>query len=284
MVGRDEALTALRREVTGRELEFATVLEVTDGGPDGFLVRVRGGPRLHPHTLVVGADEQSLALGHSLGEPLPPDDVQLWTLVMWLMEQLDTGVLRWGQRIRLTDGTVAIDPTLDPEPSNPWWVSPVPLERPTRAGQRRLRRLVRGRRRGSVVILGDRMGSEPDPAPGGQLRDVGFDVRQGRAAHTEGRLVQWLQLYLDDSVASPPAGQLVVAWRNAKAVVQLEHLECKGSVPQGALQGLVLAGVQAAADAGAHVIEHRLDVELRQLDLPWQREDGAMRLNAADVP
>lgn len=287
MVGRDEALQELRRVVTGREFEFATVLEVTDGGPDGFLLRVRSGRRLHPHTLVVAADERSLALDHSVGEPLHDDDVQLWAqwVATWLAEQLDTGALRWGQRITLPNGTVAIDPTLEPEPSSPWWISPVPLGRPTRAGQRQLRRLVRRRRRGRVAILGDTIGSELDPTPGGHLRDVGFDVRPGHAAQAEGRLVQWWQLYLDDSGGSPPAGQLVVAWRGrSETVAQLEYLESEPSVARGAVEELVLAGVHAAADAGAEIIEHRLDVEHLQLGLPWRPEDGVMRLNAADVP
>jgi hypothetical protein len=67
MVGRDEALEALRREVTGRDFEFATVLGVTDGGPAGFLVRVRSGRRFHPHVLMLAADEQSLAFDHPGG-------------------------------------------------------------------------------------------------------------------------------------------------------------------------------------------------------------------------
>jgi hypothetical protein len=287
VVGREEALQELRRVVTGCEFEFATVLEVTDGGSDGFLLGVRSGRRLHSHTLVVAADERSLALDHSAGEPLPEDDVQLWAqlVVTWLAEQLDTGVLRWGQRVTLPDGTVAIDPTLEPEPSSPWWVSPVPLERPTPEAQRRLRRLARDRRQDHVVILGDSIGSEPDPAPGGYLRDVGFDVRAGRAAHAEGRLIEWWQLYLDDTGGSPPAGQLVVAWREgSETVAQLEYLESKPSVPRAAVERLVLAGVHAAADAGAEVIEHRLDADHLQLGLPWQPEDGVMRLNAADVP
>lgn len=287
MIGRDEALEALRREVEGREFEFATVLEVTDGGPGRFLLRVRGGQRLHPHTLVVAADEQSLAVDHSVGEPLDSDDARLWVdgVVLWLMEQLDTGVLRWGRRITLPDGSVAIDPQLQPEPTSPWWLNAVPLERPTRAGRRRLRRMARSRRRSHFVTLDD-FGSEPDPAPGGHLRDVGFDVRPGRAAHAEGRLVEWLQLYLDDSGASPPAGQLVVAWHDrSEAVVQLEHLECEPSVPGGAVEELVLAGVHAAADAGARFIEHRFDdVNVVQLGFPWRPKGGAMRLDAADVP
>ena len=140
--------------MTGRAFEFATVLEVTDGGPDGFLLRVPSGRRRHPHTLVVAADERSLALDHSVGEPLHDDDVGLWAhwVVTWLTEQLDTGVLRWGQRITLSDGAVAIDPRLEPEPSNPWEISPVPLGRPTRAGQRQLQRLVRDGQSRHVVI------------------------------------------------------------------------------------------------------------------------------------
>ena len=288
MLDRDEALQVLRREVAGREFEFATVLEVSDGGPGGFLLRVRSGQRLRPHTLVVAADEQGLALDHSLGEPLPADDVQLWAdgAAMWLMEQLDTGVLRWGRRITLSDGTVAIDPTLEPGPSSPWWISPVPLERPTRAGQRQLRRVARRRRTSHVVMLGDSIGSELHPAPGGHLRDMGFDVRPGRAAHANGRLVKWLQLYLDDRIGSPPVAQLVVAWRDRSEVVaHLEHLECKPTVPEGAVEELVVAGVHAAADAGGRVVECRFDdAENLQGGLPWQSEDGVLRLHASDVP
>ena len=123
MVRRDEALRALRRKVTGRGLEFATVLEVTDGGPAGFLLRVRARQRLHPHTLILAADEQSLTLDHSIGETLETGDAQMWAdgVVIWLMEQLDTGVLRWGARVTLEDGTVAIDPSLEAgSPHQPW--------------------------------------------------------------------------------------------------------------------------------------------------------------------
>jgi hypothetical protein len=50
---------------------------------------------LHTHTLVVEPTKQSLAHDHLVGEALDTDDVQAWThgWVMWLMEQLDTGVL-----------------------------------------------------------------------------------------------------------------------------------------------------------------------------------------------
>lgn len=288
MVRRDEALSALRHGVAGREFEFATVLEVTDGGPDGLLLRVRSGRRLHPHTLVVDADESRLALDHSTGEPLDNDDVQQWThgMVLWLTEQLDTGVLRCGRRRKLTDGTVAIDPMLEPEPPSPWWVSPVPLERPTLTGQRRLRRLAQSRRGESIAILGGRMHLEPNPTLGGHLRDAGLDVRPGRAAHRAGRLLQWLQLHLDDRGGSPPAGQLVVSWADdAQTDGRLEHLECTPSVPETAVQHLVFAGIHAAADVGASWIEHRFDHrDPGWVGLPWTYKAGAMRLDAADVP
>lgn len=116
-------MQGLRGAVTGREFEFATMLEVTDGGPDGLLVRVLSGQRLHPYALVLAADERALALDHSVGEPVQADDVDLWAdgVVMMLMELLDTGGLRWGRRVTLSDGSVAIDPTLEPEPSSAWW-------------------------------------------------------------------------------------------------------------------------------------------------------------------
>jgi len=288
MIGRREALEALRREVAGREFEFATVLEVTDAGPSGFLLHVRSVRRVHRHMLVVAADESSLSLDHAVGEPLPVADTQLWArgVCMWLMEQLDTGVLRWGQRVTLPEGGVAIDPMLGPAPANPWWVSPVPLDRPTKAGQRRLWRLARRTGRSRFTIVGDSIASERDPAPGGHLQDVGLDVRRGRAAHADGRLVQWLQLHLDDSGTSPPVGQLVVSRSDeSEAVVVLAHLEFEPSVPERVVAELVLAGVHAAADAGARVIEHRSDnAEHLQRELPWQSEGGILRLRAADVP
>lgn len=287
MVGREEALQGLRRAVTRREFEFASVLEVTDGGLDGFLVSVRSGQRLDLHVVVLAADEQALALDHSVGEPLHADDVNLWAdgVVTMLMELLDTGGLRWGRRIMLSDGSVAIDPTLEPDPPSPWSISPVPLQRPTRAGQRRLRRLMRGTGSDHVAMLGGRITEEPDPSPGGHLRDMGFDVRPGRAAHANGRLVQWLQLYLDDSIDAPPAGQLVVARRDKTGdVVLLEHLECKPDVPQEAVEELVLAGVHAAADAGAHVIEYGPGGQHIHSRLAWQQEGSLLRLRATDVP
>ena len=236
MVGRDEALAALHREVAGHAFEYATGLDVIDGGPAGFLVRVRAGQRLQPATL--------------------------------------------------PDGTTAIDPSIHPGPASPWWGSPVPLVRPTPPGQRQLRRAARSRRGGGVVTLGGSIEFQPDPAPGGHLRHAGLDVGPGRAAKAEGRLVAWLQLYLDDSGASPPAGQLVVAWREgSETVVQLEPLEYRPSAPRAAIEGLVLAGLHAAADAGARVIEHRLDDrDLLQSGLPWKPQDGARRLNATDIP
>lgn len=96
MIGRDEALEALHREVAGHAFEYASGLDVTDGGPAGFLVRVWAGQRLQPATLVVAADEHSLARDQGVDEPLPADDVQMWALgvLTWLTEQLDTGVLR----------------------------------------------------------------------------------------------------------------------------------------------------------------------------------------------
>ena len=290
MVRRDEALAALRRAVEGREFASTTVLEVTDGGADGFLLRVRSGRRLALHTLVLAADEEGLTLDHSVGERLFPDDVQRWVegVVIYLVEQLDNGVLRWGRRIGLEDGTVAIDPTLEPGPSTSTSasLSSVPLQRPTRSAGRRLRRLAGRGERGVVVLGGDRIEFEPGPKPGSHLLDAGLDVRPGRAAHVDGRLVAWLQLFLDDSGDSLPVGQLVVTWRDEPAAVaQLEHLECQPPASRAARGELVFAGVHAAADAGARWVEHRIDdIDRLELGMRWLPEGDVMRLNAAEVP
>lgn len=292
MVRRDEALRGLQRELTGRQFYSSTVLDVSDGGSAGFLVRVRSGKRLQPHVLAISADERSLAFDHGLDQPLSPDDVQEWTrgVVTWLMVELDTGVLRTGQRVTLEDGTVAVDPARDRVPTGPWYVTYVPLERPSRAGQRRIRRRLLwrlapgGHRR--VVTLGDDMEMEPDPAPGSYLSEVGFDVAPGRAICAAGRLVRWLQLFRDSSGGAAPIGQLVVAWRDQpQAVAALEQLELKPSATRGAIEELVLTGVHDAADAGARWIEYRCD-DRSGLgpDLPWESVDDVPRLNVADVP
>lgn len=292
-MGRDAALRALRRKVTGHEFEFATVLEVTDGGPAGFLLRVRAGQRLHPHTLVVAADEESLTRDHSIGAPLETDDAEMWAdgVYYWLTEELDTGVLPRGRRVTLEDGTVAIDPS--PETGSqhqPWYVSDVPLDRPTsdvQPGRSWLSwSLLRARGRSFVTISSIDEPREPDPTPGDHLRGAGFDVGPGRTAHADGRLIQWLQLIRNDRHASSPLGQLVVSWRDEPpAVAQLEHLECEPRAPHAAVEALMLAGVHDAADAGARWIEHRFDdVEHLDLGLRWQPAGGITRLNAADVP
>ncbi|MTV25855.1 hypothetical protein FTX61_10605 [Nitriliruptoraceae bacterium ZYF776] len=286
MVGRDAALRALRHRVTGREFAYATVLEVTDGGPNGFLLRVRAGQRRHPHILIVAADEQSLTLDHLIGEPLESDDAEAWAdgVYYWLMEELDTGVLRRGRRVTLDDGTMAVDPSLETDASSPPWdVSAVPLDRPTRTGRRRLRWTALRARRRSFVTIGGHIPHEPDPTPGGYLQEAGFDVTTGRAAHAEGRLIEWLQLFANERHASALLGQLVVSWRDEHdAVAQLKHLECGPQTPQVAVEQLVLAGVHDAADTGARWIEHRFhhtaDLDL---GLPWQSATGVMRLDTA---
>lgn len=286
MIGRGEALEALRRESLGRKFAFATVLEVTDGGPSGFLAHVRSGRRVHPHLLVVAGDESRLSLDAAINELLPVADAQLWArgVLMWLMVQLDTGVLRWGRRVTLPDGSVAIDPMLEPAPASPWWVSPLPLDRPTGAGS------VHGDdwRDGRDAAVSKSSATAPLPSRS-RLRAGTCETRAstcGRAAHTDGRLVQWLQLHLDDRGRSLPVGQFVVAWQDeCEAVVVLECREFEPSVPVRAVEELLLAGVHAAADAGARVIQHRTDnAEHLQRELPWQSDDGILHLRAGDVP
>jgi hypothetical protein len=97
-----------------------------------LVLRARSGRRLHPHILVLAADEASLGLDHRVGEPLDAaDDVQVWAegVVWWLMELLDTGVLRWGRRVSFDSGIQAIDPSLEPGPPSPWYASDVSLQR-----------------------------------------------------------------------------------------------------------------------------------------------------------
>jgi hypothetical protein len=155
VVGRDEALLALQGELTGRVFEFATVLEVVDGGADGF-------------------------------------------------------VLRWGRRVTLDGGIQAIDPSLEPGPPSPWWVSVVSLQRPTRAGQRRLRRLAR--RVGDAASSSSETASRRSPARHQVATCATAGPMCSRDARpTESRLVAWLLLFDDDSADATPVGPLVVS-------------------------------------------------------------------------
>lgn len=146
--------------------------------------------------------------------------------------------------------------------------------------------MLRARRRSFVTISSSDEPREPDPTPGDHLRQAGLHVGPGRTAHADGRLIQWLQLFRDDRHPSSPLGQLVVSWHDEPAkVAQLEHVECQPPAPQSAVEKLMLAGVHAAADAGARWIEHRFD-DVDHLDLGrrWEPAGGVMRVNAADVP
>lgn len=288
MVDRGEALEVLRQEVVGQVFASGTVLAVDEAGPVGFLVRVRAGRRIHPHTLRLAADQQSLTLDHSIGEPVADIDARSWAqgVALWLTEQLATGALRWGRRVTLPDGTVAIDPTLDPDPPSPWHVASLPLERPTADAQRRLLRMAKRRGTRHLVTIGDRIATEPDPTPGSHLLDVGFNVHPGRTAHTQRRLIDWLQLFDHDDLHASLIGQLVVSWQDEQAATaQLEHLEHVPSIPRGAVADLVLAGVHAAADAGARQVEYRLsDLGHVTAGLGWRQVDGIWTLDATELP
>ena len=111
-------------------------------------------------------------------------------------------------------------------------------------------------------------------------------MRPGRAAHEQGRLIQWLQLFGDDGAGALPIGQLVVSWRDEhEATAQLEHLEHRPSAPAAAVETLVLTGVHAAADAGARWVERRIeDTDHGVPDLAWEVVDGVARVAATDIP
>lgn len=303
MVAAADALRALRTQLTGYAFWRATALEVVHGGGERFLVRVRSDQRRRPHTVVVPADASSLAHDLFIGEPLEGDDAEAWAdgVARWLQEEIDTGLLRWGQRIDLGDGTVAIDPMAGrpsraDDGAGPWSIVAVPLDRPTAAAEQRLRRQFRWRLRLKslltgggwtyVVAMGDDLDHEPDPRPGGALEEVGLDVTAGREAARAGRLIAWLQLYEHDDVRAQPLGHVVVRWEDAPGeTAQLACCEVVDDPPIDALEALRLAGLHAAADAGARWIDDLLVPSPWHADgLPWQSHDGVRRLDADEVP
>jgi hypothetical protein len=289
MVERRDALRAMQQQLIGRRFDSAAVLDVDDGGAQGFLVRFRTGQRLAANVVVVPADPLSLATDHSVAEPLDSADASDWAqgVSIRLEELLDTGLVVWGVRVHLADGTVAIDPTCEPETTDDVWeVSTVPLDRPGRTERRRIRWLAWRKRTRRLVVLGDEAASEPDPSPGTFLQAAGFDIGPGRRAHADGRLISWLQLYPDGSLDDDAVGQAVVVWRDhGEELAELQHLETSTDVPDEARNVLLAAAVNHAADAGARWLDTHHDIpELEKARSTTADADGRRRYDMANLP
>lgn len=126
------------------------------------------------------ADPLTYAIRASLVEQ---DSDFFWDPHTWLMEELDTGMVRGSPR-RLVDGRVELD-WRERSTGRPtkWYVSAVPLDSPTVSGLQ-----VRGRWIVARRVL----------RPGAFLGRHGLDTRGPVAALESGQLVSWLVLWSNE--------------------------------------------------------------------------------------
>lgn len=162
------------------------------------------------------------AEGFWSGMPFPsPED---WALEItgWLMEELDTG---WVRRARRVAGGEIIHLLGADSPD----VAP------------------RGYYIGEVP-LGPRGG-------GWHLRGVGLDIAVPRRAMDEGRLITWLQAFVNNTAGEPVVGHVVISREpDTEHRSRLELLQTTAGTPPGVATALVYNALRDAIDQGAATI------------------------------
>lgn len=139
----------------------------------------------------------------------------------WLMEELDTGLTRRARRLRVGAFTDLIG-----HQGRGWDISGYYI---------------------SGVVR----------SPGGErgefLAEAGFDVSRPRRLVAEGRLLTWLQAYLDRSRGPfTPVGHVAVSWApDRPRIAVLAGLEVAAGVPGTVPRMLAHHAVHTAAEAGA---------------------------------
>lgn len=192
---------------------------VTDGY-DGKSVTVQGddlvvrfGWRKHPRQFQVRI---------SLNEPEhgPWTGVPTASAVEWvnevsglLMEELDTGATQWAVR-RERDGAIELDLEAGPPPGSAYYVS------------------------------------ETRSAGAWWLREQGLDVEEAVAAATDGTLLVWMQMYVDNSRGEPVVAQIVIV-RDEQGFARVAKLQTVADVPLADVTRMAHHALCATAEAGA---------------------------------
>jgi hypothetical protein len=97
------------------------------------------------------------------------------------------------------------------------------------------------------------------PDPGRHLASAGFDISLPRRAIEEGRLISWLEAYVDNAQGRPYVGQAVVVGDRVSAdAAVLDVLETVAGIPEDVSSILALNAVHGAAEAGYLVVTTRL--------------------------
>lgn len=168
---------------------------ITDGAllrdaaltPHGVLLTFtwRSDPTLYGYL----ADDSDPTVSPWMGMQLNSAEEWALDLRMHLMEQLDTGGVRWAPR-RTQHEPVMLDLDHAPTSRNRYYISDVPTTAVEPGAV--------------VIVIGGGTVPDFDPTVAGQwLHEVGLDVAPARSSLLSDRLLCWLQAYTDEAHPTP---------------------------------------------------------------------------------
>ena len=212
------------------------VLPVLPGGPadeDGVVVLFRW--ERDPATYAVRFPLEPPPDGEGTGGPpgvstgVPTASLEGWVaeVVLWLTEELGTGLVRRSARTQVGDAVLlagGVD-AVDVLPAG-WYIGDVHLG--------------------------------PDGDGGDHLRRVGLSTRVARRLREQDRLLAWLHAYADNARGEPFVGHAVVSG-GPPGSARLEVLEVVRGTPATVAAALAFHAVRGAVEAGAGAVVTALD-------------------------
>ena len=207
-------------------------------------------------------DSSTYAVRASLTEG---DTEFFWDPQTWLMEELDTGLVRGGAR-RQVAGRVELSWPRPTQEHKRWYVAAVPLDAPD----------VRGIRVGGRWLVARRV-----LRPGNFLKRYGFDIATEAEAFRRQTLITWMTLWTNDT--EPRAlghGSTLLPGPHAEPRL---HLHPTADVNESAELDLISALLHGTAEAGFT----RITAEIDRASLPHagleRQPDGSWSIALNDL-
>ncbi len=119
----------------------------------------------------------------------------------------------------------------------------------------------------------------PAVSDGSWLADCGLDIRPATLLRRQGRLIAWLQAYLNNAHGEPFVGQVILGWASDTAA-EIYALDLVSGTPSTVARDLALVAVHAASNDGAEVVTTSLThPELRSVGFR-PGSDGSLWINS----